>query len=523
MASVARPIASQVARGIAATLNAGVGIGPGSIAVHSRYVALGDSITSLSASKGFLNWTMFDSGRLGGRLRPAIGADQGIGGNTMTQILARIGYTTSQKPDIVFEMSGHNDGFTAGATETLITRKRAILNGLRSPLPSAVIVALAALPSSSGSEDADVLAAFNADIAAWVQADRRSIYVPVPTGWDTDIHTYDGTHPNIAGAVLIAQTVYDAVSPYMAEGDVLLETTASGFHGANLDPEYSLAGTGGTKTGTTTPTGNVATGKEVTNSTDAAVACSKGTRGSDATQIIQITGTPTSEANVTFDEASGSSIATGGAIGDYFEYLVGVKITATDGVSASAGLKNMLVGGTGMGTLGNNATDANNTTALAEAMDCVFRTIPTVLLSTNTVVPNVIARMASGVAADAQVEIYRPIVRKTELVAYATPFYVGNDGIKAAVSTVRITGTAQSGQALTGGPGDWSGGACAMTYQWKRYNAGTNAFDSDIPGATSQTYTVQAGDIGFKIGLTVTATNSFGATSQASALTATVT
>lgn len=497
-------------------------ISPGSIPVHSRYVALGDSITSLSASKGFLNWTMFATYLLGGRLRPAIGADQGIGGNTMTQILARIGNTTSQKPDIVFEMSGHNDGFTAGSTATLITRKRAILNGLRAALPSAVIVALAALPSSSGSEDADVLAAFNADIAAWVQSDRRAIYVPVPTGWVHGTHTYDGTHPNIAGAVLIAHTVYDAVSPYLAAGDVLLETTASGFHGANLDPEYALAGTGGTKTGTTPPTGNVATGKEVTNSTDAAVACSKGTIGSDATQIIEITGTPSSEANVTFDEASGSSIATGAAIGDYLEYLVGVNLSNTDDVSAPAGLKNILVGGTGMGTLGNNATDANNTTTLAEALEGVFRTLPTVLLSTNTVVPNVIARMASGVAADAQVEIYRPIVRKTELVAYATPFYLGGDGIKAAVSTVRITGTATNGQVLTGGPGDWSGGACVMTYQWKRYNAGTNAFDSNIVGATASTYTLTGSEVGFKIGLTVTATNSFGAVSQDSALTAAV-
>jgi lysophospholipase L1-like esterase len=508
--------------GLGLGLTRGKGVGGVSIPLHARFVALGDSITSQSSSKGLINWVTWANALLKGRLRPAIGCDQGIGGNTMTQVLARIGYTTGQKPDVVFEMSGHNDGFAAGTTATLIARKRAILDALRAELPTAVIIAMASLPSSSGSEDASVLAAFNADIAAWVAADRRSFYVPVPTGWTPATHTHDGTHPNIAGALLVAHKVVDTISPYVGVGDVTTETTAATFHGANLDPEYALPGTGGTKTGTVAPTGNVATGKEVTNSTDAAVACSKGTQGSEASQIIEITGTPSTEQNVVFDESSGSSITTGAAIGDYLEYLVGVKITGTDDVSAPAGLRNFLAGATGVGTIGNNATDANNTTQLAEAVDVVFRTYPTVLLTTNTVVPNVIARMAGGVAADAQVEIYRPIVRKTELVAYAAPFYVGSDGIKAAVSTVRITGTATSGQVLTGGPGDWSGGACVMTYQWKRYNAGTNAFDSNIAGATASTYTLTGSEVGFKIGLTVTATNSFGAVSQDSALTAAV-
>lgn len=72
-----------------------------------------------------------------------------------------------------------------------------------------------------------------------------------------------------------------------------------------------------------------------------------------------------------------------------------------------------------------------------------------------------------------------------------------------------ISGVAQVGQVLTAYPGVWSG-APSFAYQWK--NEGTN-----LSGATSQTYTLQASDAADTITVTITATNSAGSASATSA------
>lgn len=72
-----------------------------------------------------------------------------------------------------------------------------------------------------------------------------------------------------------------------------------------------------------------------------------------------------------------------------------------------------------------------------------------------------------------------------------------------------ISGVAQVGEVLTAYPGVWSG-APSFAYQWK--NEGTN-----LSGATSQTYTLQASDAADTITVTVTATNSEGSASATSA------
>lgn len=86
-----------------------------------------------------------------------------------------------------------------------------------------------------------------------------------------------------------------------------------------------------------------------------------------------------------------------------------------------------------------------------------------------------------------------------------------------------VTGTAQEGETLTTTNGTW-GAYPAPTYarQWKRYDA-SDVFVEDIAGETGTTYDLVADDVGFKIGCTVTATNSEGDTDEDSNLTAVVT
>ena len=66
-----------------------------------------------------------------------------------------------------------------------------------------------------------------------------------------------------------------------------------------------------------------------------------------------------------------------------------------------------------------------------------------------------------------------------------------------------VTGSPTVGSTLTSDNGTWSG-APTITYSYQWNNG------SDIPGATSSTYTVQSGDNGLNLICKVTATNTAG-------------
>lgn len=73
-----------------------------------------------------------------------------------------------------------------------------------------------------------------------------------------------------------------------------------------------------------------------------------------------------------------------------------------------------------------------------------------------------------------------------------------------------ISGIAQQGVQLYCWPGQWENGVDDFTYQWK--NEGAN-----IVGATNQSYTPIAGDVGDNLTCTVTATNTAGSASATTA------
>ena len=92
-----------------------------------------------------------------------------------------------------------------------------------------------------------------------------------------------------------------------------------------------------------------------------------------------------------------------------------------------------------------------------------------------------------------------------------------------------ISGIARDEETLTGTDGTWAGTEpLAFTYQWRRCNSSPPTFRyqssggcTDIPGATGSSYLLTHDDVGHKIELDVTATNTAGtaiATSRATAL-----
>ena len=71
-----------------------------------------------------------------------------------------------------------------------------------------------------------------------------------------------------------------------------------------------------------------------------------------------------------------------------------------------------------------------------------------------------------------------------------------------------ISGTAQQGDTLTAAPGSWSNSPTGYSYQWQDCKSSSSC--SNISGATSASYTLQASDVGNSVDVVVTATNSVG-------------
>lgn len=84
-----------------------------------------------------------------------------------------------------------------------------------------------------------------------------------------------------------------------------------------------------------------------------------------------------------------------------------------------------------------------------------------------------------------------------------------------------ISGTPQAGQSLSATTGSWSGSPTSYAYQWQDCDtSGANC--AAVAGATSSSYTAQTNDVGFRLRVAVTATNSGGSSIANSAATATV-
>lgn len=78
-----------------------------------------------------------------------------------------------------------------------------------------------------------------------------------------------------------------------------------------------------------------------------------------------------------------------------------------------------------------------------------------------------------------------------------------------------ISGTARDGSILSAGKGDWAGSPTSYTYQWQRCDTAGGGC-TPIAGANSFRYTVAPADIGHRLRVVVTATNSAGSGSAAS-------
>jgi hypothetical protein len=81
-----------------------------------------------------------------------------------------------------------------------------------------------------------------------------------------------------------------------------------------------------------------------------------------------------------------------------------------------------------------------------------------------------------------------------------------------------ITGDTTVGELLTADPGTWSNTPTSYAYQWQRCDLDASVC-FDVGGATNKAYGVRDADVGYRLAVVVTATNSTGKNTAKSALT----
>ena len=81
-----------------------------------------------------------------------------------------------------------------------------------------------------------------------------------------------------------------------------------------------------------------------------------------------------------------------------------------------------------------------------------------------------------------------------------------------------ISGETTVGELLTADPGTWSNAPTSYAYQWQRCDLDASVC-FDVGGATNKAYGVRDADVGYRLAVVVTATNSTGKNTAKSALT----
>jgi lysophospholipase L1-like esterase len=471
------------------------------IQINSRVVYLGDSLIANSPMRSVrqLGQVFINS-----RLRPGVGFNQGIGGERQDQILARVNQTTAQAPSLVVFCGGTNDiaqnrtlaqmqADHQGIVDALIAA--GVTKRVRWTIPRSTTITG---PNETKRQDFNTWLRSRADINL---VDLETVYDPATSD------SYDGTHPSWIGTRKIAAAEAAVVGPLLAAGTTLYVDAADATAQGNLETDWNFSGTTGTVSGAPLPTGQVATGWTVTNNTSCAVACSKGTVDGFASQIIDITGSCTAQNTVRLTNTINFSPSLNP--GEFLDCAIQLSITATDGVSAPTNLRGLLVQAGSIGSWGSNNPDAS--AGLVDIpISGVFRTEPVGLSVVAASISFEVAVQIPIGTTNIRIVASRLKAVKSETVAYAAPLTITSGKTLPAVS-----GTATVGSTLTANNQTWSGGAIVYTYQWQR---GT----TDIAGATSRTYVVQAADSGSTLRCVITGTNGFGASSYITANTTVV-
>ncbi|HEY3710601.1 MAG TPA: FG-GAP-like repeat-containing protein [Amycolatopsis sp.] len=224
-------LAAVVLAGIAAVV---VPAGAAALAPVIRVMPLGDSITwgvgsATDSSYRAPLWTMiagqsryaarFVGSQASGSL--AAPANEGHSGYTIDEIAAGVdGWVADARPDVVLLHLGINDLNRGIDVPGAPDRLRALLDRVFTDRPGVAVLVLGLIPTTPGLQDQ--VATFNSRVkglqAAEQQAGHQMRYVEPPAL--TSAEMADGLHPNDAGYLRMAQSLYGALDQAWTDGAV---------------------------------------------------------------------------------------------------------------------------------------------------------------------------------------------------------------------------------------------------------------------------------------------------------------
>lgn len=453
------------------------------IPLYSRVVFYGDGVASNAAAAGLRNACLHFLILMAGRVRPAVGYMQCQSGGDMDTIYTRRNQAIKQQPELFFFMSqGHTDGIMSnGYAAQMVKWERnldACIDGLDDDVTIFVCTTIKSAVSgetTGGDWQTTVNDAQKAAIAA-----RQAIHGSRIVLCDTYAAYNDPAnmspssdsgkvHPDERGGYAIGLEMFNAANPLVeneTKANILADIGAKSYRAANIHPNNTFSGTGGTKSGTVAPTGNWPTGQRITNNltngTSVAVACTT----DSSTATAEVSGTPASENSVSMGN-TGSISLTGLVKGAFYEWRLGVLID--DGADGAAGIENIAlvlgsfgnIGSTSAGAAVNSAPYSRKIDTVLSAIGCSFgATQPP------SVNPQLAVRYRAA-AQDSRIQISKPALFQVEKEPYAPFYYIGDDTIFTSNFQTRATGTGISGSNITATsvgvitlePGVWSGGA----------------------------------------------------------------
>lgn len=443
-----------------------------------RTVFYGDGVNAEGSAPGTANWPTQFLRKMNGRVRGAVGWMQCKSGGEMQTTYARRQWTIVQQAPLVFIGSmGHNPevegtifGLDPAVNPVLIDRWKRNVQAIFDGCPLSDIFVMLTCASSSAAEPYRT-AVWDAQIAFIASLGGRVRLIDT-RGFDPALHTFDGVHPSSLGGEYLSDLAFAVANPLIetrTRDQIMSDVTAAADYGANLAPDWAMAGTTGTRAGTPQPTGEYATGQRITNNlagTSAIVVSKDASPGTYSRQIATLSGTPGAAGTLVQDD-TGNITLTGSTPGTFHEILLDVLVD--DGAGAApVGLRGWLMSIGSLATLGNQSNVANQNADMTAPINNIIRVPPRSISGTSgpAVVNPTLSTRWSAVALTGRTVISRWIVRQVELVAYTVPALVGNDGIMGANYQLRITGTAGGTNILRGDPGAWSGGAISFDPKW---------------------------------------------------------
>jgi lysophospholipase L1-like esterase len=245
--------------------------------VGRRFAVLGDSISATAYSinppqfsaRGYIAWLQV---LMKNRIETNNALNHGVAGETSTQVLARLQNVIAAKPHWCAVLAGTNDTGTSDPATSAAAGAVTVSN-LKSMLPqlgAAGIrpVWIPILPRTSGATNRYQIARVNAEVQRWCRQNGIVVANCTPFMIDSSGQplagvTYDGLHPNVYGAYLMASIIKATLDPFLPLDNNLTADALDVFD-ATMNPWGNMTGnalmTGTTGSLVSGMTGSVATG-----------------------------------------------------------------------------------------------------------------------------------------------------------------------------------------------------------------------------------------------------------------------